>query len=57
MKNSFNFRKNEYGRHGNNYSDMQCNNGETIAMVEEQSDRKKAKALAEKWNHLKDHNN
>jgi len=36
------------------YLEVLKNNGETIAMVEEQSDRKKAKALAEKWKSLKD---
>jgi hypothetical protein len=34
--------------------EVQKNNGETIASVEEQSDRKKAKALADKWKSLKD---
>jgi len=36
------------------YMEVQKNNGETIASVEEQSDRKKAKALADKWKTLKD---
>ena len=36
------------------YMEVQKNNGETISSVEEQSDRKKAKALADKWKSLKD---
>ena len=36
------------------HMEVQKNNGETIASVEEQSDRKKAKALADKWKSLKD---
>ena len=36
------------------YMEVLKNSGETIASVEEQSDRKKAKALADKWKSLKD---
>ena len=36
------------------YLEVQKNQGETIAMVEEKSDRERTKALAEKWKSLKD---